>query len=774
MLHARIILPSIRIQSGESRIMIPIGAGGSRRFIAAVPVTPASATGGAAAPPIVDLNIDQDTAAMSHPPNEDATSGTTTTTNTRTPTCNVRRPPSAPPTTPMVSASHRLDHLRSASKSSTPESSLVANYTTPTTIATLSEVSKILPTVTSSRGNDDDESPSSETNNQQNHKSITKNCNGKVTDEDIIDSPTTNTSTSTSTSSTTATITTPTPTTIIGTTAIGTKEIPDKIKTGKDPGSSVESMDVDTTTTTEKMTDGQRATSQSALVAAPRPTTTKVDGNNHVENSRDASPPSTHEIGDSKADVKMIDMGATSPSANDIPSKVIDVIQHLSIEKKNNDDDDESSESKTNDGIHPTVTKCPSPSSRDDISKMKADDASLPTAKTEDTSNHSDRIFAFDPNNMDDVLNLGVNEFETIIIGPTPTEYIHDNLHGVHDHRSFGHEEYAYHSHHRPSEQEHYYPPMDSHHQQQCYSNPQQHLRYHPKHHLHYHQVGVVSPATTNTMAALPTNEVLDSFSVPVDPGNCTRYDPNPPGTRFQDESAYVDGIDKATGEGVAKSLPWSPIKMRKPKKTEHKLQRKLQTDKGITIVSVKVGGIEIFEKDDEPSCQHPHRHPPSLDDHPQPNIIIESQCQYHHPTDHQTVVSVLRPSPPNSPTPSVSSASMQEAVLKVREEFSNGCRYDSLGTSPFIYNINHDADSQVYGSTPAVPVPHTIAFGTSEGSRSASRRTSMSAFSMPASPDGEWIRFDLLIIHSCVYFYNRVTFRSSIVSHPLVDLFWI
>ena len=492
------------------------------------------------------------------------------------------------------------------------------------------------------------------------------------------------------------------------------------------------------------MTGGQTATATPSAPAAP--TTTKVDENKHLENSGDVSPSSNHKINYSKAEVKMSDVGATSSSANDMPSKVIDVFEDSSNEKKSNiddDDDDKSSESKSSDAIHPTITKCPSQSSKDGISKMKADDASVPTAKTEDASNHSDQLFAFDPNNMDDVLDLGVNVFETII-GPTPPEYIHENLHGDHDHRSFGNGQYAYHDQHGPDEQEHNYLPMDSHHQQQHYSNPHQYPRYHPKHHPYCHQVGVVSPATTNIMTARLTNEVPPSFSGAVAPRYSISYDPNPPGTRFQDEAAYVDGIDKATGRIVANSLPWSPIKMCKPKKTGQKPQTKLPTDRGITVVSVKVGGIEIFEKDDEPSCPHPHPRPssPRHEDHLQLHIVMEeSQVEYHHHTDHQNAVSVLHPSPPNSPTPSVSSASMQEAVLMVREEFSNG-RYDSLGTSSFISNINHNAGIQVYGSTPAVPVPHTIAFGTSRDSGSASRRTtpSMSTFSMPASPNGKWI----------------------------------
>ena len=688
--------------------MIPFGAGGgSRRFTAAVPVTPASATGSAAAPPIVTVKIVQDIAARDaepvHPP-EDATSGTTT----RTPTRNVRRPPSAPPTTPMASTSHRLEYnLRSASKSSTPESSLVANYTTPTTIATLCEVSKILPTVTSSRGNDDDESPSSLTNNQQNHMSIIKDRNGKVTGENIIDSPTTNgaskrTSTSGSSISTSSTTSTTTPTTI-GATTVGTKESSDKIKIGKDPESSLEPMDATTATatTTEKMTDGQWATATpSAPAALPTSAPSKV-----VENSGDVSPTSpNHKSNDSKAEVKMTDVKATSSSANDMPSKVIRAVEDSSNKKKTNDDDDDddkSSESKTNDAIHPTINKCPSPSSKGGIAKMKADDGSVPTAKTGDTSNHSDRLFAFDPNNMDDVLDLGVNEFETIIIGPTPSEYTQEDFHGARDHRGSGNEEYVYHNHHGPGEQGHYHPPMDSHRHQQYYSNPHQYPRYHAEHHPHYHHVGIVSPVTTSIMAACLTNEVPRLFSDAV--------------ARFQDE-ADVDGIDRATGEIVAKSLPWSPIKMRKPKKTDQKPQKKLPTDIGITVVSVKVGGVEIFEKDDD----------------------MKSQVPYHHPTDHQTVVSVLHSTPPNSPTPSVSSASMQEAVLKVREEFSNGGRYDSLGTSSFICNTNHYAGVQIYGSTPALPVPHTIiAFGTGRDRGSASRRTT-STFGVPASPDGK------------------------------------
>ena len=239
--------------------MIPFGAGGSRRFTAAVPVTPASATGGvAAAPPIVNVKIGQDTAAGARPP-KDATSGT------RTPTRNVRRPPLAPPTTPMASTSHRLEYnLRSASKSSTPESSLVANYTTPTTIATLSEVSKILPTVASSRGNDDDESPPSLTNKQQNCMSIVEDCNGKVTDEDIIDSPTTN-GASTSTSGTSnSTSSTTTPTTISNTT-VGTKGKSDKFKISKDPDSSVEQIYATTTTSATYATTAATATTATIL-----------------------------------------------------------------------------------------------------------------------------------------------------------------------------------------------------------------------------------------------------------------------------------------------------------------------------------------------------------------------------------------------------------------------------------------------------------------------------------------------------------------------------
>ena len=595
---------------------IPFASTSSRKFTAAVPVTPASTAGrataaDAAAPPLVEVKIaDQDADAAT----------------ARTPTRKVRhgQPPSAPPTTPMApsSSSRELecDSSSSSSTSSTPESTLVATNTTPTTIATLSAVStKLLPSATtksSRRGDEDD---------------------ADANDELVAR---TDTSTSTSTSSTT------------------------------------------TTTTTTCATTSEKVTPAIDTIPSTSTCASDVDQKQQVQNSVDAPPSATKQEDDT--DIKMDD--------------------------DDDDDNNDNDHKKANDATDPTnVGGSSSPPT--DL-KMKDEGATVATAKTGGGSDdgdllHSDRLFAFDPNSIDDVLNLSGNESEMMMVGPSPTK------------SSFGHhEQYPFHHHRQPyDEQEYYYP--------------------NPHHNPHYHQMGIVSPATATSMA--PRYMAPASFATTGTPSvDAMRYsyDPNPSGTSFRDESAYLDRTEGATGENnVAKFLPaWSPIKTPKPSKAQKK---KLLTDTG-TTVTVKVDGMEI--NDEQPSRPNP---PP---------------IHYHHPSNRHTVVSVLHHSPPDSPTPSVSSTSILEAVLKVREEFSNDGGCDRLGTAPSICTINHDAGLHVYAPNPVVPVPHTIAFGDGRDSRSgavtdisvsswsASRRTtpSTSTFDMSLgrvpTPNGEYI----------------------------------
>ena len=606
----------------------------SRKFTAAVPVTPAStgrataAAAAAAAPPIVEVKIaDQDV---------DAATSSTTTAAARTPTRKVRhrQSPSAPPTTPMApsSSSRELEcDSWSSSTSSTPESTLVATNTTPTTIATLSAVStKLLPnTTTKSSRNDED--------------------NADADDELVAR----RTSTSTSTSSTTGTTT--------------------------------------CNTTSEKVTPA----------TIPSTCATNVDKEQQVQNSIDAPPSATKQEDDTN--IKMAD-----------------------------DDNKSSDHKKANDATDPTIVGGSSSPPTD--LKMKDEDATVATAKTGGGSDdgdllHSDQLFAFDPNSIDDVLNLSGNESELMMVGPSPAK------------SSFGHhEQYAFHHHHQPYEEQEYY-----------YPNP----HHNPHEYSHHHQMGIVSPATATSMA--PRYMAPASFATTGTPSaDATRcsYDPNPPGTSFRDESAYLDRTEGATGENVAKFLPaWSPIKTPKPTKAQKK---KLLTDTG-TTVTVKIDGMEI--NDTQPSRPNPH--PPIHHGHHHNHDCgnygaMEPQVQYHHPSNRHTVVSVLHHSPPGSPTPSVSSTSILEAVLKVREEFSNDGGCDRLGTAPSICTINHDAGLHVYAPNPVVPVPHTIACGDGRDSRSgavtdisvsswsASRKTtpSTSTFDMSSgrvpTPNGE------------------------------------
>jgi len=735
--------------------MMPFGVR-SRKFTAAVPVTPASAAGSAAAPPIGVEKINPDTARADAVCSAATTATTaTTTTTTQTPTRNVRRLPSAPPTTPTASTFRGSGYnLRSSSISSTPESSLNATYTTPTTIATLyAVVSKIaLPTAKSSRGGDDDESPSDE-----NYKNLAptitfKDCDSNTTEdpvdrEDVIDnSPTTGPKTSTRigtggrTSSTTNTTT-------IGASVVGTKGKTDKTEVSKGTKGKTDKTEVSKGTNASAESSKQMANGQPATIpsASPAPTT-KVYKNEvrNSENSNCAPPSSTKGICDSNTDVNMIDVGATAENKKHIqsPCQVKDMMQH-------NDDDDKYSESKTNDAAtatHPTTISGSCSSLAED--KMGSKGASAPTVKTEETSVEvppSDRLFAFDPNTMDDVLDLSGNECDTIVVGPSPADYIHETLHGGRDGgrdgSKFCHEQYACHNHYHPYEEGYYYPPPGgSHHQ------------YPPYHPNHNHQLGIVSPAAVK-VAGRPSSIAPTLSSAPSVPMFNYMYDPNPPGT-FRDESAHVDGVDKATGGCVANSLPWSPIKTPKPKKTRKDPQKKLLTNTG-TNISVKVGGMEIPAESDEPPPPRPRPRPrPHLSPphHHHQHVVGEPQIQYYRPNDHQNVVSVLHSSPPKSPTPSVSSASMQEAVLKVREEFSNDGGCDRLGTAPSMCAINRDAGIHIYAPNPVVPVPHTIALCGSRDSRSgvvtevsvsslsASRRTtpSTSTFMSGYRPYGE------------------------------------
>ena len=396
----------------------------------------------------------------------------------------------------------------------------------------------------------------------------------------------------------------------------------------------------------------------------PSTCATDVDKEQQVQNSVDAPPSAAKQEDDT--DIKMAD-----------------------------DDNKSSDHKKANDATDPTIVGGSSSPPTD--LKMKDEDATVATAKTGGGSDdgdllHSDQLFAFDPNSIDDVLNLSGNESELMMVGPSPAK------------SSFGHhEQYAFHHHHQPyDEQEYYYP------------NP----HHNPHEYSHYHQMGIVSPATATSMA--PRYMAPASFATTGTPSaDATRcsYDPNPPGTSFRDESAYLDRTEGATGENVAKFLPaWSPIKTPKPTKAQKK---KLLTDTG-TTVTVKIDGMEINDTQPSPPNPHPPIHHGNHHNHDCGNYgAMEPQVQYHHPSNRHTVVSVLHHSPPDSPTPSVSSTSILEAVLKVREEFSNDGGCDRLGTAPSICTINHDAGLHVYAPNPVVPVPHTIACGDGRDSRS-------------------------------------------------------
>ncbi len=517
-------------------------------------------------------------------------------------------------------------------------------------------------------------------------------------------------SSSSSTSSTpesTLVATNTTPTTIATLSAVSTKLLPSTTtESSRDEAndelvartstSTSTSSTIDTTTTTTCATTSEKVTPAIDTIPSTSTFATDVDKKQQVQNSVDAPPSATKQEDDTD-------------------------INH----NNNNDDDDNKSSDhkKANDATDPTIVGGSSSPPTD--LKMKDEDATVATAKTGGGSDdgdvlHSDRLFAFDPNSIDDVLNLSGNESEMMMVGPSPAK------------SSFGHhEQYAFHHHHQPYDEQAYYYPN-------------------PHHNPHCHQMGIVSPATAASMA--PRYMAPASFATGTPSADATRYsyDPNPSGTSFRDESAYLDRTEGATGENVAKFLPaWSPIKTPKPTKPQKK---KLLTDTG-TTVTVKIDGMEI--NDEQPSRPNP---PPIHHDYHRNNgcgnygAMEQPQVQYHHPSNHHTVVSVLHHSPPDSPTPSVSSTSILEAVLKVREEFSNDGGCDRLGTAPSICTINHDAGLHVYAPNPVAPVPHTIAFGDSRSgavtdisvsSWSASRRTtpSTSTFDMSGrvpTPNGE------------------------------------